>query len=190
MTEESAPQEVVVPVPKSMKELDELFAQKQSIKPQIDDAKSKVAAIKADATALEKTIVSPLVALDQAINIAAEAYLHQRRSSIRRKFGKTVTLSHGIIKWFVRRSFELPKDETPVIATLLAMRGGKKYLNVTYTVNETALSQAPKSVLSRLRRLGVSNGRFEHLNITIAGQTQPTKLSRRRYFGPLSQRKK
>lgn len=190
MTEESSPQGLVVPPPKNMKELDELLHQKQSLKQQLDDVKSKVAVIKASATTFEETITAPLVALDHAINVAVEAYLRSHRSSIRRRFGKTVTLTHGVIKWFVRRSFELPKDESPVVAELLAMRGGKKYLIETHKVNETALSQAPQSVLSRLRRLGVLDARFEHLNVTITGQTQPVKLSRRRYFGPRSQRKK
>lgn len=190
MTEESSPQEAAVPIPKNMKELDELLSRKQSIGQQLDDVKSKVAVIKASTAMFEEMITKPLLAQDQALNIAIEAYLHSHRSSIRRRLGKTVTLTHGVIKWFVRRSFELPKDESPVVAALLARRGGKKYLIETYKVNETALSQAPQSVLSRLRRLGVGNVRFEHLNVTITGQTQPVKLSRRRYFGPLSQRKK
>jgi phage host-nuclease inhibitor protein Gam len=190
MTEESTPHEVVIPVPKNIQQLDELLKQKQRIKTQFDDAKSKTAAIKANMQSLEDAIIIPLVAVDDAINVAIEAYLHTHRSSIRRKFGRTVTLTHGVIKWFVRRSFDLPKDEKPVIAVLLGIRGGKKYLNITYQVNETALSQAPKSLLLRLRPFGVGNVRYEHLNVTVTGQKQPIKLSRRRYFGPLSQRKK
>jgi phage host-nuclease inhibitor protein Gam len=182
--------EVLVPVPTNMDELDKLLKRKQLIKPKLDDAKSKVAAIKSNAQSLEVTIVQPLIKLDGAIDVAIESYLHSHRSWILRKFGKTITLPHGVVKWFIRHSFDLPKDETAVVAALLKRRGGKKYLDVSYRVNETALSQAPRSLLARLSRLGVWSGRYEHLNITVAGQKTPVKLSRRRYYGPLNQRKK
>lgn len=188
MAEDSQQNRVFVPIPANLDEVDALFARKQEIKPQLDAAVERLRTIQANAQSLQQSVVSPLMAEDQAINDAVEQYLTANRSSLRRKNGKTITLQNGQIKWFVRKSVELPKDQTPMLAALESRIGGRKYITYTPSANEGAIANAPKSIRKFLRPFGVVIARFEHLNININGFKTPIKLYRRRYFGPLRQK--
>ncbi len=188
MADEPAVEDLPISVPTNLDEVDALFARKRKLKPKIDEATAQLQAIRANALSLQKTVVSPLLKVDQAIDDAIEQYLTENRSSLRRKHGKTITLSNGQVKWFVRKAVELPKDQSPMLAALEGRKGGDRYITYTPTANEGAIANAPRSIKRFLAAFGVVVARFEHLNINVEGFKDPIKLYRRRYFGPLRQK--
>jgi hypothetical protein len=162
----------------SMNDVDELFEELSALAIE-EEARleAKKESDKAHAAAL-----APIKARQAAIREAIAGYIHPRRRHILRRHGRTIKRDHGLIKYrVIGRSLDTPKNEKPIVAALLAMRGGKRYLTVTYTLNRDALAAANPSVMSKLRRFGVWAGRHENLSIQADGEAKPTVVRHNRF---------
>lgn len=124
----------------------------------------------------------PLVARRQAHREAIATYVSRRRASWLRRFGIVAKLENGTIKWHViGASLVTPKNEQVVIDTLLKMRGGKRYIVQTPSIDRDALKSASPRLLRKLAHLGVYRSRHESLLITAKGEKDPTRLRHFRY---------
>jgi hypothetical protein len=126
--------------------------------------------------------LAPIRARQAAIREAIAAYVHPRRRHILRRHGRTITLKNGTLKYrVIGRSLDTPKNVGPIIAALLALRGGKRYLTVTYTLDRKKLAAAGYSVLAMLKPLGVWAGRHENLSIQAEEEDEPTIVRHYRF---------
>jgi hypothetical protein len=108
--------------------------------------------------------------------------MQRRRPSLIKRLGKTIPREHGQLKWYIRgRSLETPKDEKPIIDWLHKVRGGKRYLIVTESIDRHALAAADPKLIRRLWPLGVWVGRHEYFSIQAEGEEHPTVVRKRRY---------
>lgn len=156
------------------------------------ERESLVARMKAAATTRDRRVARAQLEYDRAVGDAplslaeldAELakFLERHRYWLTRRHGKTITRLDGEIKEVMRaRELDTPASEQPAIDLLLARRGGKRYLNVRYTLNRRRLLSAPAEVRAELSRLGFWWGQHRTLSVKSLSSTAPTQLSRRRY---------
>lgn len=113
---------------------------------------------------------------------AIKKFILSRRASLIRRLGRTIQLDNGIIKIHkIRASLHTPKNTEQIIQHLLDMRGGKRYLRVSYTLDRLALAKAGKDLLRHLRPLGVWVGREEQVTIQTEHMAKAATLHTRPY---------
>ncbi|TAH31850.1 hypothetical protein EYC58_04190 [Candidatus Saccharibacteria bacterium] len=134
---------------------------------------------------LNQTLRAKEPLLDELTRLEAEirTFVLGHRRSLLRRFGRTIKLGNGIIKFrVIRRSLHTPKDTKSLINLLLNTRGGKRYLRVTWSLDRTALANAKSSKLwRRLQGLGAWVGKQEGLFLETPHAPEPVQLNLRRY---------
>lgn len=185
MTEESAPNEVEVPIPENMEGVRKLLKRYTVLTTRENDALADEQKVVDAARLLTLKVVDPLMREKRAILTALSVYFTTNRKSVLAKFSRTIELPEGTIKFrVIPKSLEVPRDTKPIIEWLLKLRGAKtKYLTVTYTLNKEALTQANARLLSRLHRRYPQfwAGRHENVSIKPLGEKDPITIARRRY---------
>lgn len=153
----------------------ELNEEKQDL---IRRAQSRIDEAKAEL----QSALEPLDKQQRDIEAAATVHLKRRRRSLRNRFGITIQLDNGIVKWrIIGRSLDTPKDTQPIVKHLLGRRGGRRYLRVKYELDRKALAGADHRLLRDLASLGVWAGRHEQLTILPRGAEDPILLEYSRY---------
>jgi phage host-nuclease inhibitor protein Gam len=181
MTEESAPSELEVRIPANMDEVvafvNDLIANDRKIAEAIANEQAAITPI----AALRATIVDPLNADNAVKSAGIREYFLRNKISIRSQIGKTIPLSNGVVKWFVRERTDLPKDTGPVISFLLKRRFGRRILEQKFAVKKNALKTADPRLLKILReRFDVFVGDVEHLTLAIETRKDPIPLHEER----------
>lgn len=175
MVEELAP-------PGNIGELDALLERKSEIISIKKKAMARHAAIVASSESVMAQTIEPLDEEESRIDKTITAFIIRRQRSIRSRFGRTAELAHGTIKFrVIPRSLETPKDAKPAINFLLRMRGGKRYLRVTYALDKDAIKNANNSLLQKLKSFGIWAGKHEHITVQARGEDEATVISRRRF---------
>ncbi len=166
-------------------ELKALVARRDEVLKSAAQLEAASAAAQAQVRALYQGAVAPLNTELSALDERLTWFVVNRRRSLMSRFGKVIGLPGGTIRYRVdQKSLDTPKITTAIVKALLAMRGGKKYLTVKWSLNRDALTQATEHVLAKLRPLGVRVVRHEHITIKSDSQDEPTTLVRRPYRVP------
>ena len=185
MTEESAPNEMVVLVPNDMEGVRELMEQYTALTEREKAARVDEKQVINAVQALTARVIDPLIQEKLAIRAALQVYFTTNRKSVLAKFGRTIEFAEGTIKFrVIPKSLELPKDPKPIVQWLLHFRGAKKrYLHATYTLNKEALAHANQRLLSLLHALWPEfwAGRHEIVSFKPVGEEDPITIARRRY---------
>lgn len=172
--------EIVAPT--TMDEVDALMARLSQTAELVEQAAARRDVAIAAVQDLAAATIAPLEFEQAQLRKVIAAYLRQRRRSILSKRGRTVKLANGEIKWrVVPRSLDVPKDDKSVINFLLNLRGGKRYLRATYSVDKKALAAATPRLLTSLRHLGVWAGKHENLTIQARSEKKPTIVHHSRF---------
>ena len=172
------PEPIVI---KNADDVDRVLGELDTLATYITDAATSRDAVIATASEAYEEVTATWVARQQEILQALKEYLMPRRRSWLRRFGRTAKLENGAVMWkMIGASLVTPKDETPVVAALLGMRGGKKLLRVKWEVERKAFSTAPAWILRRLKPLGVYYTRHETLSVK-AGNHKAIELDKRPY---------
>ncbi len=163
-------------VDKALKCLDILYADRK----QLELRHSEALAALTEQTARDKEPVLDEIARYEA---AIRAFTLKHRRSLLRRFGRTIKLENGVIKFrIIRRSLHTPKDTKALVNLLLHVPGGKRYLRATWSLDRTALGNAKSSKLwRRLRGLGAWVGKQEGLFLETPHAPEPVQLQLRRY---------
>lgn len=186
MTEKSAPEEIVIPIPADIEEVNELLKRYHELSNSEKDALAKEEQIIKATQSLTADVVDPIRQHKEAIRVAMKTYFNANRKSVLARFGRTIELSDGTIKFrIIAKSLEVPKDTKPIVRYLLNRRGGKKYLRPTWALDKDALVQADPGLLHLLNRRfrGFWAGRHEHISIKPTDEDEPITISVRRFPG-------
>ncbi len=163
-------------------QLDTLVKKRRQLLEAIDVelAVEKRTVAKAKARRAEKTkpLLDELKQLDEGLT----KLLIARKRSLWHRFGKTISLPDGVIRYRTdAKSLDTPRNTTAIIYFLRGKRGGNRYLTWTPSLNRDAITNSDSSLLAKLKPLGVWVGRHAIITIKSTGQEEPTTLDRRRF---------
>jgi hypothetical protein len=140
--------------------------------------KAAIAKAKADKAEQTKFSLEQIDILDSRLT----KLLISRKKSLTARFGKTITLPGGVIRYRIdAKSLETPKAVVAIINFLLGVRGGKRYLTFTPTLNRDAITNAGESLHRKLWPFGAWVGKHATISIKSTGESGPKTLDSRRY---------
>lgn len=182
MTDDPTHASVEVQTPSNMSEVNATLKRLGEIDKTRKKAQEDYSAIVAVAASIRDGVVTPLDDEARAILAGITAYVVPRKRSIKRKYGLTVKMKNGTIKFFRReRSIDGPEDEASVIEFLQKEPGGEQYLDYTPTLDKRAIAASRnKTMLAKLRRRGLRVAKHEHITIQAEGM-KPQTISRLPY---------
>jgi hypothetical protein len=165
-------------------ELIELTDRRKELLDGVREATESEEAAKARAKAKRVNVTEPLLAELKSLDKRLVLLLVARRRYFWNKSGKVITLPNAVIRYMtVAKSLDTPKDTSKIVDYLLRMRGGRRYLTFTPSLNRDAITNAGASIHTRLKPLGAWVGKHAIITIKTAGEDEPTTLDRRRFPG-------
>lgn len=192
MTNGPEPQNGPVSPPTSMEDIDALLGLSGELLELEKRAIENDTIAKAAISAQTAAIVDPIRIKRAAIDEAIADYQLKHRKNILARFGRTIKLSNGVIKWrIVPRSVEVPKDTKPIVNFLKNRRNGRKVLRQIWALDKEALANADSRLLRQLNRnfTGFWAGKHEHVMIQPRGEDKARTVAQRRYRESTRQQK-
>lgn len=109
------------------------------------------------------------------------SFLRRHRYWLTRLHAKTIERASGVVKFITRpRELELPENTEALIQDLLAFRGGKSVLIVSYRIDRKKALAAPAGIWEIFRRHGAWRGK--HRTISVASPSKAiTRISSERF---------
>jgi hypothetical protein len=151
---------------------------------QQEEKKEKASVARAKARRIENSRVR--LSELESVDIRLTQLLVQKKRFLWSRHGKTIRFPGGTIRYVVNaKSLDTPKNTSPIITALLAIRSGKKFVTMTPKLDRDGLANsASEELIRKLKPLGVWVGKHSLISVKSDGEEDPTILVRRRYHAP------
>lgn len=181
MTQQSTALQDIAPSG-NVDELKALTARRRVLLNGIRKAIQTEEATKAQAKARRVEKTKPPIKELKSLDSRLTKLLISRKRSLWARFGKTITLPDGVIRYRTdAKSIDTPRNTTSIVNFLRRMKGGNRYLTWTPSLNRDAITNSGDSLQRKLKPLGAWVGRHAIITIKSTGEDEPTTLDRRRF---------